>query len=151
MNTMLKTLAVVGALTMGGTALSQAALADSDDNDRGAAPGYSENCPGYGPGMHGRGGMGPGYGMGKGDGMGWQRPHHGWNVMGGRFDAKRNLSADQVRILAQAHLIRMGNDNLKVGKITETKDKSYEVQIVTKDNSLVNVVEISRVTGMPVR
>jgi len=151
MNTMLKTLAVVGALTMGGAAVTTAAFADADD--AAPAPGYGINCPGNGPGMGygpGAGMRGRGFGM-MGDGAGWQRPHHGWNMMGGRFDAKRELSADQVRTLAQAHLIRLGNDNLKVGKVTETKDKSYEVQIVTKDNSLVNVVEISRVTGMPVR
>jgi len=150
MNTMLKTLAVVGALTMSGAALSQAALADDDDARAPAA--YGVNCPGYGPGMHGGRGMRDGYGPGPGMGMGYgMRGGPGWGLMGGRFDAKRELTADQVRILAQAHLIRLGNDNLKVGKVTETKDKSYEVQIVTKDNSLVNVVEISRATGMPVR
>ncbi len=141
MNTMLKTIALVGALTAGGFALSQGAFAETTE----AAPtGQTVQCPQMG---------GPGMGPGKGAGMraGMHGPRGGWGMMAGKQDPTRVLRVDQVRTIAQAHLIMMGNDNLKVGKIVETKNNTYEVQIVTKENSLVNTVEVGKATGMPVR
>ncbi len=149
MNKMLKTLALVGAVTAGGFALSQGAFAETATTDTSPAAQAAVNCPGYGPGM-GAGRMGPD-GKGPGRGAGMHGPRGGWGMMAGKADPNRVLSVDQVRTLAQAHLIMMNNDNLKVGKISETKDNSYTVQIVTKDNSLVNTVEVSKATGMPVR
>lgn len=137
MNTMLKTIALASALTAGGFALSQGAFAETTE----AAPaGQTVQCPPMG---------GPGMGPGKGAGM--HGPRGGWGMMAGKKDPNRVLSVDQIRTIAQAHLIMMNNDNLKVGKITETKNNSYEVQIVTKENSLVNTVEVGKATGMPVR
>ncbi len=137
MNTMLKTIALVGALTAGGFALSQGAFAETTE----AAPtGQTVQCPQMG---------GPGKGAGMRAGM--HGPRGGWGMMAGKQDPNRVLSVDQIRIIAQAHLIMMGNDNLKVGKIVETKNNTYEAQIVTKENSLVNTVEVGKATGMPVR
>ena len=99
----------------------------------------------------------------KGDGdCGWKRGgHHGAMMRGmhhpgamGLFGMKmgedRNYSADQIRTLSEAFLLRLGNENLKVGDITETDKESYLVQVVTKDGSLVKEVEVSRKNGMPV-
>lgn len=61
-----------------------------------------------------------------------------------------DLSLDEAKILAQAHLIKRGNDRLKVGSVTEKSDKTYLVKIVTVDNSLVREMEIDRNTGRPV-
>ncbi len=146
MNTMLKTLAVVGALTAGGVALSLGAFAETAATSD--QTGQSVDCPVRGPGM----GPGAGRGYGK-EGMHGREhgPRGGWGMLGGKIDPNRVLSADQIRTIAQAHLIMMGNDNLKIGKTTENKDKAYDVQIVTKDNSLVNTVAVSKATGMPVR
>jgi len=69
----------------------------------------------------------------------------------GRFmQQDLDLSLDEAKILAQAHLIRRGNDRLKVGSVTEKSDKTYLVKIVTVDNSLVREMEIDRNTGRPV-
>jgi hypothetical protein len=137
MNTMLKTLALTAVLTGSGFALSQGAFAETATEAAPAAQGV--NCPAPGAGM------GPGA---RGPAMHGPR---GWGMMAGKRDPNRVLTVEQIRTLAQAHLIMMNNDNLKVGKITETANKTYDVQIVTKENSLVNTVEVSKATGMPVR
>lgn len=64
----------------------------------------------------------------------------------------RDFTADEIRTLSEAFLIRRGlDDTLKVGEITPTDKDSYLVRIVTKDDSLVREVEISKATGRPVR
>jgi hypothetical protein len=62
-----------------------------------------------------------------------------------------NLTADQARILVQARLIKRGNDRLKVGNVSVKDDNTYNVQIVTVDNSLVREINIDRNTGRPAR
>ena len=102
-------------------------------------------------------------------GRGWDRGHKGYGMgmqyggpmmahgpRGGFFGrgaaaTDRNLTADQVRTLAEAHLIMRGNQNLKVGEVSETEDGTYLVEIVTQEDSLVQRVEISKATGRPVR
>jgi hypothetical protein len=39
-----------------------------------------------------------------------------------------------------------GNPNLKVGKVAE-KDGNYEVDVVTKDGSLVDKIQVNKQTG----
>lgn len=69
----------------------------------------------------------------------------------GRFmQQDLDLTIDEAKILMQAHLIRRGNDRLKVGSVTEKSDTSYLVKIVTLDDSLVREIEIDRNTGRPV-
>lgn len=60
---------------------------------------------------------------------------------------ERTLTADQVWTLAEARLLKRGNDNLKVGSITENDD-GFVMTIVTRDDSLVKEVELAR-NGMP--
>lgn len=70
---------------------------------------------------------------------------------GGKFDRKemfeRSYDKEQIRTLTEARLIMQGNDNLKVGKISATGN-GYNVRIVTKDNSLVEELELAP-NGMP--
>ena len=59
----------------------------------------------------------------------------------------REFSANEIRTLNEARLIMQGNPNVKVGKVTSTKD-GYNVTIVTKDNSLVKEMVLAK-NGMP--
>lgn len=67
----------------------------------------------------------------------------------GRAAVDKKLTAGDIKTLAQARLIMMGNKNLKVGKVTEKDDKTVIVSITTKDGSLVEEMEVSRATGRP--
>ncbi len=69
-----------------------------------------------------------------------------------RFEARlakvdRHLSADQVRDIIAGRLASGPEHNLKVGKVAE-KDGVIDVQIVTKDGSLVKSMTISAKTGL---
>lgn len=90
-----------------------------------------------------------GYKEGCDKGPGMMRDHGG--MMGGHKGMKemmdREYTADQIRTLNEARLIMMGNPNLKVGKITQTKT-GYTVEIVTQDESLVETKEVAK-NGMP--
>lgn len=91
--------------------------------------------------------MGGGPGMQRGQG-GWYCP---WMGQGGMVGPQapvakpgQPLSADQAKSLVEQHI--SGNPNLKAGKVTE-KDGNYEVDIVTKDGSLVDKVQVNKQTG----
>ena len=84
------------------------------------------------------------------------KSHHCEARMGGKHGMKamklekaldRSYTAEEITILNQARLIRKGNPNIKVGKVTPTKD-GYKVTIVTKDNSLVKELDLAK-NGMP--
>lgn len=81
---------------------------------------------GYGPGIM------PGYGPGP-----------GWNA-GGR---DLNLSADSVKTYFERWLAWQGNPRLKVGDVKEKDADSIVVDIVTKDNSLVQRFVVNRHYG----
>ena len=92
------------------------------------------NC---GPG----GGAGPG---GQGGRGGWYCP---WmNQQTGSPVARpgQPLSADQAKALVEQDI--RGNPNLKAGKVI-SKDDAYEVDIVTKDGSLVDKIQVNKQTG----
>lgn len=98
---------------------------------------------GMGPGMMGYQGMGPGmmgYGM-MGPGM---MGTYGAPCAGANSGEK--LSADDVRKNLERRLSWMGNDRLKVGKVT-TKDGKIIAEVVTKDGSLVERMSIDPDTG----
>jgi hypothetical protein len=98
----------------------------------GAAPGRS----GYrmGPGLMG-GGWGPGM-----MGPGYQQPFGPYRPSGKPMDAK------DAREEVENYLRSIRNPNLKVGKVTE-KGEYFEVDIVTKDNELVDKLVVDRKTG----
>ena len=87
---------------------------------------------GMGPGMMGEGRMGPGM-MGQGYGHEYQREG-------------KPLAEQEVRVKEENYLRATRNPNLKVGKITD-KDQYFEVEIVTKDNSLVDKIIVDKQTG----
>jgi hypothetical protein len=97
------------------------------------APGY-----GYGPGMmqgYGRGGMmGPMYAPGYGPEWAQQR------------EKMEKLNEEQAKRLVNTHIQYTRNPNLKVGKIKE-QEMGYEVEIVTKEDSLVDKVFVDKYTG----
>ncbi|MGC2433935.1 MAG: hypothetical protein WA433_09140 [Desulfobaccales bacterium] len=101
-------------------------------------------------------GPGPGSGGGYcpwmgGGGPGPQRGQGGWycpwmNQQGGAPVAKpgQPLSADQAKALVEQDI--RANPNLKAGKVIE-KDDAYEVDVVTKDGSLVDKIQVNKQTG----
>jgi hypothetical protein len=66
-------------------------------------------------------------------------------------DRDLNLTAAQVKTLAEARLIVAGNPRLKVGAVKEKDRDTYTVDIVTADNSLVLQREVDRHTGRVAR
>jgi hypothetical protein len=120
----------------------------------GSSPGQNYNyCPyggyysGSGYGM-GHGMMGPGYGMGPGmmgPGYGYgYGPQYGYGQQYGQ--PSKPLSEDQARQEVENYLSSTRNPNLKMGKI-EDKGNDYEVNIETKDGSLVNKILVNKDTG----
>ncbi len=115
--------------------------------------GQGANQGTYGPGMMMGRGMGPGMmgpgmmGQGMGPGM------MGYGNMPCHIGAagELDLSADDVRTLLRANLIRQGNQRLEVGKVTKKDDSTFLAEIVTKDKSLVERLEVDRTTGFTKR
>ena len=60
---------------------------------------------------------------------------------------EREYSAEDIRTLTQAKLIKRGNPNIKVGEV-KAIDNGYSVTIVTQDDSLVREFELAK-NGMP--
>ena len=113
---------------------------------------YSHGMGGYG--MMGNRGFGSGGHMGpmmRGSnymGQGWHCPmmqNMGYQPYSGP-DRVENLTKDEAKNIARDYLMRLGNPNLKRGKIKETEHE-FEVEIVTKDNSLVQKILIDKETG----
>lgn len=76
----------------------------------------------------------------------FMKGEHGKHAMMGKNGKKfmsREFSAEEIRTLNEARLIMQGNPNVKVGKVTSTKD-GYNVTIVTKDNSLVKEMTLAK-------
>ena len=107
-------------------------------------------CPWCGsPGL-GRGMMGPGIvrpGWGRGMGMMGPGMHHGWarNEASGDTGRKiRPLDKDEAEMLMKNYIV--ANPNLKIIAVTE-KDDIYTGEVVTKDDSLVEKLEVDKNTG----
>jgi hypothetical protein len=108
--------------------------------------------PGYGYGG-GPGMMGPGYGYGMGPGM-MGRGYGGYGTgpgYGGQYGPRyqqpqKPLDEKQAREEAEDYLKSTRNPNLKVGKIQDKGDQ-YEVNIETKEGSLVDKILVDKDTG----
>jgi hypothetical protein len=85
-----------------------------------------------GPGM-----MGPGYGYGYGPQYGYGQQYR---------QPSTPLSEDQAKQEVGNYLSSTRNPNLKMGKI-EDRGNDYEVNIETKDGSLVNKILVDKDTG----
>jgi hypothetical protein len=111
---------------------------------------------GMGPWMMGRGyggyGMGPwmmgrgdsGYGM-MGPGYGYEYwPQYDYGPQSQRFS--KPLDKDRAKQEVESYLKSTRNPNLKIGEIEE-KGNDYELNIETKDGSLVDKILVSKQTG----
>ncbi len=117
-----------------------------------------------GPGM--MGGQMPmmgGYGMMgqmpmmSGCGMMGQMPMMGSGMMGGQMPMmdgwgrmqilRRDLKADEVKHMMEHRLVWTGNQDIKLGKVTEKDGDTIEVEIVNKDDKVVQKFEVDRHTG----
>jgi len=83
-----------------------------------------------GPGMMGPGMMGPGY------------PGYGPRY----WERQKPLEEKDVKLIMENYIKSTGNPNLKIGKIKEMEN-SFEVEILTKDNSLVDKILVDKFTG----
>ena len=54
------------------------------------------------------------------------------------------LTPNQAKAMVEQYI--SGNSNLKAGKVAE-KDGNYVVEVVTKDGSLVDKIQINKQTG----
>ncbi len=94
-----------------------------------------------GGGMMGGGMMGPrgGYGMGPGGaaGSGYQQPYRG---------SQSPLKEKEALTVVENYLKSTRNPNLKPGKVKDAGN-AFEVEILTKDNSLVDKVLVDKSSG----
>ena len=93
-----------------------------------------------GPGWHRGPEWGPGYGMDRGR-MG---PGYGYRQQ--NQQPQKPLEKGDAETIVKKYLVSMNNPNLKLGKIEE-KDNGFEVDIVTKNNSLVDKILVDKNTG----
>ncbi len=100
---------------------------------------------GYGPGwMHG---YGPGWTQGYGpQNCPWFRGTTGYGSLGPQGNL--NLSTDDVKTRFERWIELRGNPRLKVGDVKEKDSDTIQVDIVTKDNSLVEQFLVDRHTGV---
>jgi mono/diheme cytochrome c family protein len=110
---------------------------------------------GMGPGMmgpgYGRGyGMGPGmmggYGRGYGMGRGMMGPGYGYGYEPQYRLPSKPLTEKDAGAEVEDYLKSIGNPNLKVGRITD-KGNAFEVEVLTKDDSLVDKFLVDKNTG----
>jgi len=95
-------------------------------------PGQSGYCPWMGQGPTGQKG-------------GWYCPWMGGSQTGPPVAKPgQPLTADQAKAMVEQHI--SGNPNLKAGKVTP-KDNAYEVEVVTKEGSLVDKIQVNKQTG----
>ena len=114
-------------------------------------PGYGPQQ--YGPQQYGPGVMGPGmmYGPGYGPGM-MYGPGYGPNMMYGpgaynNTQTNLNISANDAKTYFERWIATQGNPRLKVGNVKEQDADTIVVDIVTKDNSLVQRFLVNRHNG----
>lgn len=72
--------------------------------------------------------------------------HGGW---GGPRDL--NLTAAEVRTLAEARIIMMNVDNIEIGEIVDNGDGTFTVNVVTSSGDTVRAVIVDGDTGRPAR
>jgi hypothetical protein len=131
--TTMKRLAILGLLTILGVTLISGNLWAQP-----AGPGY---CGGYYCPWMG-GGQGPGWQGGRG---GWYCPWMGGPQTGPPVAKPgQHLTADQAKAMVEQHI--SANPNLKAGKVGE-KDGNYVVDVVTRDGSLVDKIQVNKQTG----
>ncbi len=61
--------------------------------------------------------------------------------------AGKALTQEDAVSIVEDYLKEINNPNLKVGEVERTADEDYLVEIVTKDGSLVDKLEVNRLSG----
>jgi len=135
-------LGLLAALVIGAFQLSAA------EQNNGSTQGSGWFCP-----WSGQYGMGPGMMWNRGDwdrGRGWdRRGMMGWRQGCGYNNynpAREPVTLKQAEALVQDYLTAIGNPNLKQGKLTD-KGNYFEVEIVTKNGSLVDTLMLDKQRG----
>lgn len=106
-----------------------------------------------GPGMTGSRMMGQGQrSPGYGGYSNWQTLHEECEemmerMMGQWQQTTKALTSEDAVSIAQNYLSQTKNPNLTVGKVETKEDGDYLVEILTKDGSLVDKLEINHFTG----
>ncbi len=131
----MKRLAIMGSLVFLGIILVVGTLS-AQPAAQPAGPGNGGgSCPWMG------GGQGPGGPGGQGgSSCPWMNPQTGSPVA----KPGQPLTADQAKALVKKEIGK--NPNLKAGKVTE-KGGNYEVEVVTKEGSLVDKIEVNKQNG----
>jgi hypothetical protein len=94
---------------------------------------------GMGPGM-----MGRGWGHGMGPGM--MGPGYGGQYGPQYQQPQKPLDEKEAKEILENYLKSTRNPNLKLGKITD-KGTYFEADVVTKNNDLVNRLDVDKNTG----
>jgi hypothetical protein len=68
-------------------------------------------------------------------------------VTDGKQQAGEALTQEDAVSIVEGHLKKINNPNLKVGEVERTADEDYLVEIVTRDGSLVDKLEVNRLSG----
>ena len=97
-------------------------------------------------GMMGRGMMGYGM-MGQEQNMLEECEEMMEGVTDGKQQAGEALTQEDAVSIVEDYLKKINNPNLKVGEVEKTADEDYLVEIVTKDGSLVDKLEVNRLSG----
>lgn len=103
----------------------------------GMGPGMMGQGWGMGPGMMGGGMMGPGM-MGPSYGQQYQQPQY--------QQPQKPLEESDAKSILENYIKNIRNPNLKLGKIKDAGN-TFEAEIVTKDNSLVDKIIVDKMTG----
>lgn len=102
-------------------------------------------CPYCGGRLHHRGGYGMNPYGGMGHGMmqpGYDRPYGAY-----RGERREPVKEKEARNIVEDMLRRSRNPNLKAGAV-EDKEKVFVVDVLTRDGSLVDKIEVDKDTGL---
>lgn len=113
--------------------------------DSALAHGFGERGQGQMP-MMGQGYQGQMPMMGRG--YQGQMPMMGRSNYWQMQPLEQDLTVDAVQHMMEHRLSWNGNPNLQVGKVTEKDDDTIGVEVVTKEGSLVQKLEVNRHTGL---
>ena len=95
-------------------------------------------------------GMGPGYGYGYGMGTGMMGGYYGSDTgrgYGWHYQStSRAINAKEAEAMMKDYMNSSRNHHSKLGKINDTGD-SFEAEILTKNNNLVDRIHIDKATG----
>jgi rubrerythrin len=101
---------------------------------------------GYGYGMGGGMMGGRGYGYGRGYGMGPGMGGRGYGYGQPYTEPGKPLEMKDAKAIMEDYIKSARNPNLKLGKIRDKGD-SFEAEVVTKNNALVDKIFINKETG----